>query len=267
MIVAGVSTVTVLLAAGNVHASGALSQGFPTTDASLTAGSLAVLHGNGTSSTAEKATSEHASQLIGVVADQPLIAISNSGRQVQVVTSGITAAAVSDINGAVKVGDKITASPIEGVGMKALTSTQIVGTAETNLKDSANSITKTLTDVTGKSSTVHIGTVQLQVNVSYYVAPQSRLSAIVPTFLVNLGSSIAGKDLSPLRVLIGFSSLIIGFIIAGIMLQTAVRSGIISLGRNPLAHNMLRRGLIDVMVTSVAVLLITIATFYLILKI
>jgi hypothetical protein len=105
------------------------------------------------------------------------------------------------------------------------------------------------------------------VNVSYYAVPQDKLSAIVPTFLVNLGSSIAGKDLSPLRVLMGFGALIMGFIIAGVMLQTAVRSGLISLGRNPLAHGILRRGLLDVVVTSIGILLITIAAFYLILKI
>lgn len=264
---AGVSAAALLLITCSAQASGALSQSFPTADASLKAGALAVLQGKGSSITAAKATSDHAAQLIGVVANQPLIAINSDSQQVQVVTSGITAAAVSDINGEVRVGDKITASPIEGVGMKALTSSEIVGTAETNLAGSGGMLTKTITDVNGKSTTVHIGTVQVQVNVSYYVAPQSRLSAIVPTFLVNLGSSIAGKDLSPLRVLIGFSSLLIGFLIAGIMLQTAIRSGIISLGRNPLAHSVLRRGLIDVMVTSVSVLLITIAAFYLILKI
>ena len=266
LLLAGISSAAVLAAAAPAGAAGALSQGFTTNDPSLAPGSLVILHG-GRSSTAEKATSDHVSQLIGVIGDKPLLAVSDGTQQVQVVTSGVTLAAVSDINGAVKIGDKITASPLEGVGMKALTSTEIVGTAETNLSASKGIITKTITDLNGKATTVHIGTIQVQVNVSYYAVPQDRISAIVPTFLVNLGSSIAGKDLSPLRVLIGFSALIVGFVIAGIMLQTAVRSGIISLGRNPLAHGILRRGLIDVMVTSVAVLLITIATFYLILKI
>jgi hypothetical protein len=105
----------------------------------------------------------------------------------------------------------------------------------------------------------------VQVNVSYYAAPKDKLNGIVPTFLVNAGSSIAGKDLSPLRVLIGFSSLLVGFVVTGIMLQAAVRSGIISIGRNPLAHASLRRSLLDVLVTSVGVLLVTVIAFYLIL--
>lgn len=251
-----------LLSAGT-HASGALSQGFTTSDTSLTAGTLVVLR-SGVHGVVEKATSDHAQQLVGVISSKPLVALTDGGQQVQVAVSGVTTALVSDINGDIKIGDKITASPVEGVGMKALTSTEIIGTAASNLKDSQTT-TKSITDVDGKKTSIHVGAVDVQVNVSYYAAPQDRLSAIVPTFLVNVGSSIAGKDLSPLRVLVGFTGLLLGFIVAGIMLQAGVRSGIISLGRNPLAHNFLRRGLIDVMVTSVAVLLITVVMFYLIL--
>lgn len=246
-----------------VHASGALSQGFTTSDTSLGAGTLVVLR-DGSKGVVAKATSDHAQQLVGVISDKPLIALTDGSQQVQVAVSGVTTTLVSDINGDIKIGDKITASPVEGVGMKALTSTEIIGTATTNLKDSQTT-TESVTDVDGKKTSIHVGVINVQINVSYYAAQQDRLSAIVPTFLVNVGSSIAGKDLSPLRVLIGFTGLLLGFIVAGIMLQAGVRSGIISLGRNPLAHKFLRRGLVDVMVTSVAVLLITVVMFYLIL--
>ena len=246
-----------------VHASGALSQGFTTSDTSLSTGTLVVLR-DGAEGVVAKATSDHAQQLVGVITDKPLIGLTDGSQQVQVAVSGVTTTLVSDINGDIKIGDKITASPVEGVGMKALASTEIIGTATSNLKDSQTT-TKSVTDVDGKKTSIHVGAISVQVNVSYYAAQQDRLSAIVPTFLVNVGSSIAGKDLSPLRVLIGFTGLLLGFIVAGIMLQAGVRSGIISLGRNPLAHKFLRRGLVDVMVTSVAVLLITVVMFYLIL--
>ena len=252
-----------MLLVATAYASGSLSQGFSADDASLHAGTLVAIESR-TNSIVGKATSDHAQQLVGVIADKPLVALNSGEQQVQVVVNGVTPALVSDVNGDIKIGDKITASPIEGVGMKALNATQIVGTAETNLKDSQTT-TQTVTDVDGKKLQIHIGPVNVLVNVSYYSPPQDHLSAVVPTFLVNLGSSIAGKSLSPMRVLIGFSGLLLGFIVAGIMLQAGVRAGIISLGRNPLAHKFLQRGLIDVMVTSVAVLLITVVTFYLIL--
>lgn len=218
---------------------------------------------SGSRGVVEKATSDNAAQLVGIIADKPLVALGDS-QQVQVVVSGLTPAIVSDINGDIKVGDKITSSPISGVGMKAKTATEVIGIAESNLKDSKTTST-TLTDTHGKKTAVNVGSVDIQVNISYYSPPHSTLDAIVPTFLLNLGSSIAGKDLPPLRVLIGFSFLFVGFAIAGIMLQAGVRSGIISLGRNPLAHSLLRRGLLDVLITSVAVVLITALAFYLVL--
>lgn len=251
-----------LVASVQTHASGALSQGFTTQDSSLGAGALVAIK-SGSRGVVEKATSDHAAQLVGIVADKPLVALGD-GQQAQVVVSGLTPAIVSDINGDVTVGDKITASPIRGVGMKAKAATEVIGIAESNLKDSKTTTTS-LTDTNGKKTSVHVGSIDIQVNISYYSPPRSALDAMVPTFLLNLGSSIAGKDLSPLRVLIGFSFLFMGFVIAGIMLQSGVRSGIISLGRNPLAHNFLRRGLIDVLVTSVAVLLITALVFYFVL--
>jgi len=243
---------------------GALSQGFTTTDTSLAAGSLVNLK-NKDANEVEKATSDHAEQLIGITADKPLVALGSGGQQVKVVVSGLTPALVSNINGDIKIGDKVAASPIKGLGMKALQSTQVVGIAQSNLADTTTT-TEHIKDKNGKVTEVKVGVVSVQVNVSYYAAPRDKLSSIVPTFLVNVGSSIAGKDVSPLRVLIGFSSLLLGFAVTGIMLQAAVRAGIISIGRNPLAHDSLRRSLIDVLVTAVGVLLIAIIAFYLILK-
>lgn len=243
---------------------GALAQAFTTTDASLPAGTI-VDQKSDASSTIEKAISSRAPQLLGVIADKPLVALGGGKQQAQVVVSGLTPTLVSDINGPVMAGDKITASPIQGVGMKATVPSEIVGTAENNLSDS-DTTTEQITDKQGKSTAVKLGIVDVQVNVSYFQSNQSKLNDFIPTFLINAGSSIAGKDVSPLRVLVGFSCLLIGFIIAGVMLQAGVRSGIISLGRNPLASGILRRSLVDVLLTSVGLLVLAVITFYLILS-
>lgn len=199
-----------------------------------------------------------------MVASNPLVALGSGSKEAQVVVSGSTPTLVSSLNGNITVGDRITASPIQGVGMRAGTSTEVVGTAESNLNDDIIE-TKQVKDNNGQMVPVKIGIVAVQVSVAYYTAPQNKLNDFIPPFLVNLASIIAGKVISPLRVLIAFFSLLTGFIIAGVLLQAGVRANIISLGRNPLAGKMLRRSLIDVLVTSLGLLALTVITFYLVL--
>jgi hypothetical protein len=218
----------------------------------------------GNSSDVEKAVTGQSGQLIGVVASAPLITLGSGTQQAQVVVSGPTPVFVSNINGNIKIGDEIAASPIQGVGMKAINSGEVIGTAESNLIDSQTT-TKQIVDKSGKTNNIKIGTVEVLVNVAYYVAPESNLDAFVPTFLVNVGSFLAGKSVSPSRVLVAFLSLLVGFVVAGIMLNAGVRSGMISLGRNPLARDILRRSLVDVLLTSTGLLLITAILFYLVL--
>jgi hypothetical protein len=259
----GACVAAYVLLPSSASATGALAQSFSTTDSTIVAGTLVNLK-TGSSDTVEKATEAHLQQLVGVVADQPLITLGTGTQQTQVVVSGLATTIVSDINGDIKAGDKITASPLQGVGMKAISSTEVLGTAETSLSDSQTT-TQKLTDKTGKATNVKIGIIEVLVNVTYYIAPQKSTNAIIPTFLLNVGTSVAGKNVSPIRVLVAFLSLLAGFIIAGLMLPTGIRSGMISIGRNPLAQGVLRRSLLDVLVTSVGLLLITAAAFYLIL--
>jgi hypothetical protein len=49
----------------------------------------------------------------------------------------------------------------------------------------------------------------------------------------------------------------IGFIIVTVILYSAVRSGVISIGRNPLAYSKLRRGIIDVIIGAIAILILS----------
>jgi hypothetical protein len=165
---------------------------------------------------------------------------------------------ISDANGAVRAGDKITVSPLAGIGMKALGSSEIIGTAQRSLS-STKTITEQAKGKDGNQITVHVGLVPVAINVVYYSsAPSSgNVSAFVPPFFQNLANAVAGKSVSPLRVLLGSITLMLGFIAVMVMLYVAVRSGVISLGRNPLAANALRRGMVDVFFAALGVLMIT----------
>ena len=98
-------------------ASSSIAQGFKASGTDIVSGALVSLQ-SGSANTVELSTVGNQERLLGVAGSQSLIEFAN-GSPVQVVTSGATATLVSDINGAIKSGDRITASPIIGVGMKA----------------------------------------------------------------------------------------------------------------------------------------------------
>jgi len=244
-------------------AAGAIAQGFTTSDNTVT-GSVIDLKSD-SENVAELATSARADQLLGVVGNKSLIELGGGSKQIQVVTSGLTTVLVSDINGSVKTGDKITASPLAGIGMKATQSTTVVGIAQANL-DASTATNRTVTALDGKSTDVHIGSIPLQVNVTFYSAKEDKLSPLVPSFLQTLSNSIAGHNVAALRVFIGFFALLAGFLTISVILYAAIHSDIISIGRNPLAQGALRRGLFQVVLTALGILLLTVMVTYIVLS-
>lgn len=254
-----------LLGAAAVHAQNetGLSQGFTTKEVDMPGGSLVSLEQN-SDKAVELANQDRIERLVGVVADNPLIALSDDSTQIQAVISGTTSTLVSDINGSIKAGDKITASPINGVGMKTTQSVQVIGTAQADF-DISKAATRRITDKKGKSQEVHVGLMSVQVNVTYYVAPES--TAFLPPFLQQLINSVAGRDVSPIRALISMLILLLGFVSIGVLLYSSVHSSIISIGRNPLSEKAVNKSLIAVILMSIGLLLVMILAIYLILTV
>lgn len=241
----------------------AISQGFKTTETDLAAGALVSLT-SGSQNTIQLSNTDRVNQLIGVIGDRPLIELSNNDKEAQVVISGTTLTLVSDINGDIKTGDKITASPINGIGMKANASSLVVGTAQSDL-GAVTTTQKTVNDKRGQPQTVKIGAVPVQINVTYYVAPQDK-NAFLPPFLQSLANSVAGKEVSAVRVLIASIVLVFGFISIAVLLYSSIRSSIISIGRNPLSEGAVRKSLFEVGATSLGILLVMLIAIYLVLS-
>lgn len=262
----GAGVVVFLLGISPLSAQGvsSIAQGFQTTDANVVAGALVSLKIN-TPNTVELSTNTTADQLIGVAGEKSLLELSDGQSSVHVVTNGITPALVSDINGEVKTGDKITASPIAGVGMKATTSTVVIGTAQANLS-SIKSDTQTVTDKHGKKKDVQIGAIPMQVDKVFYEPIQEQSSYLPPAFQ-QIANSVAGRQVSPLRVLIAAVVIVFLFAAVTILLYSAVRSSIISIGRNPLSESAVRKSLMEVGLTVVGVLAFTVIVSYLILTV
>lgn len=243
------------------ESNGAIAQGFSadTGKGDIVAGSIVSFKSS--SRDVELATSDSADRLAGIADQNPLLLISGGGKEAQVVLSGSTAVLVSDINGTIHAGDKITASPIAGVGMLASNETRIVGTAQTDF-DTSKTVMKSVADTSGKFHSIHIGSIPIQVGLAYYTPPGGNF---LPPFLQSFANSIAGKQVSIVRITFCAALLLFTLISLGILISSTIRSAMLSLGRNPLAAPSIRKSLYQVGGVTVAVLAGALLASYLIL--
>lgn len=241
-----------------------IAQGFQTQEGNIVSGAIVGLKG-GSPNTVELSTSTTNDAMVGVAGDKSLLELSNGASSIQVVTDGITPTLVSNINGDVKTGDKITSSPISGVGMKATSSTVIIGTAQSDLS-SAKTGTRTVTDKGGKTSDVKIGAISVQVDKVFYEPPTVENSYLPPAFQ-QIANNVAGRQVSPVRVIVAALLILFLFVSVTILLYSSVRASIISIGRNPLSENAVRKSLLEVGLTVVGVFAFTVIVIYLILTI
>lgn len=244
----------------SVYAVTTLSQGYSTTD-NLSAGYLVSLNKD-KSDTVSAATAENADALFGVVINSgnSLLSVSNGGQhQVQVATSGVQQVLVSDFNGPISEGDPITASPIAGVGMKATSNVRIIGIAQTALKGNSESY-KTKDGKTGQAD---IGTVPLNVNVSYFYKQPDK--TIIPAAIQNIANSLAGKKVDTLPILISAGLFIVTLIVVVSIIYSMIRSSIISVGRNPMSQSAIYRDMIQMSALVVGIIAVAVVAIYLIL--
>jgi len=254
---------SVLVPASNVSAE-AISHAYQTDSQNVTKGALLSLVNDRSSQVEPANSTKNGSKLVGVAADEPLLELSSkAGRSTQVVIEGTTDVMVSDLNGDIRMGDKITASPVNGIGMKAVAAAEVVGTAQADFT-SVRTVTRQITSQDGAVRSLRVGLLPAAVNVTFYSsgAMTDRLAAYVPTVLQTVANTIAGKPVAPIKVLLSSAAMLMGVVIVIVILQSGVRSGVISIGRNPMAYSMLRRGLIDVIVGAIAILVLSGVTSY-----
>lgn len=261
LVIAGVLA---LLSAAPAWAS--LSQGFATTQ-TIATGSLVALDSK-SSGTVDVADTNNVARLFGVVVPPAAASISLSGTgsgQVQVVTSGTAATLVSTAGGNIKVGDYITVSPIEGVGQKVGTdSTRVVGQAQADFDGSGDGVTKRTIDTDQGKKEVAIGQIPIVISVSTYTSTNGKQNYVVPSWLQNLSNTLAGKSVSPIRIIIAGLILLVSLVSVTVLLYAAVRNSIISIGRNPLSKKGVLSGLMQVVIITGIILALTAGAMYLV---
>ena len=261
----GLLVVWPTLASAATNNTAAISQGF-LVQGEVTPGTIVSFTKDKESSTVGTANTDNVDRLVGVIGGKQLVELAGNDNQTQVVTNGSILTFVSNINGDIKIGDKITASPLSGVGMKAIEATRIVGTAQQDFSDAVQVTDQNVTDADGKPQTVKIGLLQVQVGVTHY-QPVEANKSFLPEPIQRFAETVVGRSVDPIRVLVALAILFAGFGGVAILLYSSVRSSIISIGRNPLAAKAVHRSLIEVGLTTFGVLLLTVITVYLVLVI
>lgn len=239
-----------------------ISQGYATTD-QLTAGSIVSLKNN-TTDHVEAASSKNVGSMFGVAINDGNSLLTLSGTdssQVQIATSGIVQVLVSDINGGISQGDEITASPINGVGMKATDNIKVVGIAQSDLNASSGS-KQTYKDKSGTHS-VLIGQIPVALNVTYFYKQAQK--SIVPGAIQNVANALAGKKVNTLPIIICIGIFIITLIVVVSIIYSMIRSSIISVGRNPMSQSAIYRDLVQMSALVLVILSVSFATMYMVL--
>ncbi len=196
--------------------------------------------------------------MIGVIVGRPAVtltvkeATAEAAKKRTVLDSGEVLVRVSTANGAIQGGDPVTSSPEPGVGMKALKSGYAIGTA--------------LGSYTEKDPK-KIGLLRVAVQIRYYAASGGggTSSALGDIFNLSLLASYE-QPLVVFKYLIAaivvLTSLLIGFFYFG----RIAKSGVDSLGRNPLAGRMIQTGIFVNVFLALVVIAVGVLLAYVIIR-
>jgi hypothetical protein len=224
------------------------------------------------SKTVTPVSTDEIANMLGVVipSDDATIVLTpqtTTSQQVLVATSGRFSVLVSNQNGPIKTGDFITVSSVAGIGMKAdENQLEVIGKAASDFSGNANVIgTVKLKDSLGRTNSVALGRVQLDMRITHN--PLFQKSAdYVPGFLAKAATAVANKPVSVARIYLGMALLFVSSIIAGDMLYSGIRSGMIAVGRNPLSKKSIMRSLVETVIAGLIVFAVGIFAVYLLLK-
>ena len=237
-----------------------ITEGYDATE-ELSIATLVSLKKNSTSEVIA-ANTDSVNSLLGVIvnADNSLLSISSGKAQVQVATSGTVPVIVSDINGMVKRGDHITASPISGVGMRATGNVRIIGIAQGDMSAGSK---QTYKDKSGTERSAKLAQIPVLVNVAYYFKQPEK--TIVPSAVQNVANALAGKEVQTLPIIVSVIIFLVTIIVVVSIIFSMIRSSIISVGRNPMSQSAVYRGLIQISSLVLVILTVGMISIYLVL--
>jgi F0F1-type ATP synthase membrane subunit c/vacuolar-type H+-ATPase subunit K len=207
----------------------------------------------------EPATAANAASLVGVLNDENTTFDVQPG-QMTVVTGGVRDALVTTIDGDIKSGDPISASSIVGFGSKLEGAGWIVGVAQGDMNSGTEgAIKSTVADSSGKQHEAYAGSVPVLIKVTYFdPAAADRKRDFVPIKIQEAVESITGRHASQLAILLAFLILLAGFFVAGLIINSAIRSAIQATARQPLAKQAILRRMVQSCGLGVGLLIVAV---------
>jgi hypothetical protein len=215
--------------------------------------------------TVQLANIDNGKQLLGVVTtgNDSLLAIDAGAGKVQVATSGTVSTLVSTLNGNIKTGDRISASPFNGIGTKSLPGAYVIGLAQTSFDaGSDGAAQRQVTDRSGRNRQISVGYVRLNVAIS----PPTGTSDNENSGLQRWAKSLTGHEVSTARVVISLVVTLLAFLALIILIYASIFGGIISIGRNPLAKYAVFRTIGAVLVMALGLTSLAAGLIYLLLR-
>jgi hypothetical protein len=244
----------VLGCSGTVMAAATISRPFTLASPDITIGSL-VSAVSGTAGAVELANTSNGDRLVGP-------ATATTVTQVQVAISGTADILASTLSGDIHPGDQVSVSPLNGIGMKALSGTRTIGVAQGSLTDTTNgTLTRTIADKSGGQVTVRVGHIPVAILIGY--APsQDKTAHTILDGAQGVISVIAGHTVTLLQTVLSLLICLIAIAALVALVYGAIRGSLISLGRNPLAGKLIMRSLSRVIGMALLIAAVSTALIY-----
>ncbi len=261
--VCGIAAVAV-----SVHVAPVFAQEFSSgyqSEASVSAG-MAVSIVSEQNKTVEPTHRGNLSNVLGVVINgsDSLFAVTSQESDVQVATQGVTEMLVTDTNGAIQEGDYITASEVNGIGMRADDDHSIV---IARAREDFGSVEARTIQTAGEESRT-ISVVRIPAVIQIGGNPNAKQTdSPLPGFLQSTANTLAGQPVSPARVIIALVVVAGGLVGSMVLLYGAVSNTIISIGRNPLSDKSIYAGLFRMVLIALVIILMSQALGYVIITV
>lgn len=216
-------------------------------------------------------TNKTARDMLGVVVPVnnttfTLTSQATGNQQVLVAKSGTYPVLVSTQSGSIKNGDYLTVSALPGIAMKSTELQEnIIGTATAGFDGKKNAIASaTIKNSDGKTVNVTIGSVMVDLRLA--PNPKYVRNNSLPGVVTSTANAVANKTVSLIQIYLSMALLTLTFFVVGVIFYGAVRSSIISIGRNPLSKNSVIKGLLKVLILGLLILGAGLTASYLVLK-
>lgn len=266
LIIMGILSALILSGFSSVNASSANISHSYQAEGTIPSGSLVSLYPQ-QQNFVQTANTNNSSRLIGVTvaANDSLLAVNASSSTVQVATSGIATALVSNVDGNINVGDQVAVSPFDGIGMKAYPGTRIIGLAQTAFNgQGTGSTTKQVKNKSGKLTDIKVGYIRVTIGITTLSTSSSSNQSL--NSLQKIARSLTGRDVSNLRIAVSLFVAAIALIALITLVYSAIYASIVSVGRNPLAKHAVFRTLGSVLGMALLIAVVAGLTLYLLLR-